>query len=183
MNKASHPGPQVLHRLPGRIRVHLPRWSGEAPEALEAHLRQVPGVRGARANSLTRNALVHFDPRTLAEADLLAVVGSFGAGPEAVPAAEPEPEPPEGLGWGDAPPPGGVLWTVLWRLLRHVLPDVLLCAAACAEPFGLPLVSLRRLQRGLDVLSWGSALAPLLAGPARAHRRGPVASPTWASAA
>jgi magnesium-transporting ATPase (P-type) len=62
-------GPQVLSSSRGRLRVHLPGWSGAAAGALEARLRQAPGVRAAEANPLTRNALLTFDPdRTSADA-------------------------------------------------------------------------------------------------------------------
>ncbi|HET8629043.1 MAG TPA: hypothetical protein VFL91_16600, partial [Thermomicrobiales bacterium] len=54
--------PRVLRALPGRVRVHLPEWSGQGEHALEARLRQIPGVRSAQANPLTRNVLIGFDP-------------------------------------------------------------------------------------------------------------------------
>lgn len=54
--------PRVLHAVPGRIRVHLPAWSGQDKQNLEAKLHQVQGVWGVQANPLTGNILIQFDP-------------------------------------------------------------------------------------------------------------------------
>src|SRR5579859_104115 len=54
--------PRLVHSMPGRIRVQLPGWSGQAKQQLEARLRQMPGIRSAQANALTGNALIQFDP-------------------------------------------------------------------------------------------------------------------------
>src|SRR5579885_3634482 len=54
--------PRVVHALPGRVRVHLERWSGQNQRGLEAELEAIPGIRSARANSHTRNVLLCFDP-------------------------------------------------------------------------------------------------------------------------
>jgi calcium-translocating P-type ATPase len=42
----------------------LPAWSGRGKYQLERRLRQVDGVRSAKANPLTGNVLIQFDPRT-----------------------------------------------------------------------------------------------------------------------
>ena len=66
--------PRLVHALPGRIRVHLTGWPREGHGAVEARLRQVPGVHSAQANPLTGNVLIHFDPTATDEQTLLAVV-------------------------------------------------------------------------------------------------------------
>ena len=42
--------------------MHLPEWSRERPRDIESRLRQLRGVQGARADSVTGNVLVRFDP-------------------------------------------------------------------------------------------------------------------------
>ncbi len=54
--------PQIVHNLPGRIRVHLPDWNGGSQQAVERQVLQFPGVRKARATGLTGNVLIQFDP-------------------------------------------------------------------------------------------------------------------------
>lgn len=66
--------PQVLHRARGRIRVHLPSWQGNGCREVEKRARQVPGVLRVQANSLTRNVLVGFDPKTTDETALIAAL-------------------------------------------------------------------------------------------------------------
>jgi hypothetical protein len=63
-----------MHSLPGRMRVHLTGWSREGHGAVEARLRQVPGVHSVQANPLTGNVLIHFDPTATDAQTLLAVV-------------------------------------------------------------------------------------------------------------
>lgn len=53
---------QLVHVLPGRVRVHLPEWGDRAPRHLESRLLSIPGIRRAHFNPLTANLLVHFDP-------------------------------------------------------------------------------------------------------------------------
>jgi hypothetical protein len=64
--------PQVLHTLPGRLRIHVPGWSKEGLSVLEKKLAQVPGVHSAQASRLTGNILIHFDPQTSDPATLVA---------------------------------------------------------------------------------------------------------------
>jgi copper chaperone CopZ len=66
--------PRLVHALPGRMRVHLAGWPREGPCAVEARLRQVPGVHSVQANPLTGNVLIHFDPTATDKQTLLAVV-------------------------------------------------------------------------------------------------------------
>ena len=63
-------GPRVVHAIPGRMRVHLPGWEGRGARGVEAWLRRVRGVRSVRANSLTGNVLIRFDP-TLANDEVI----------------------------------------------------------------------------------------------------------------
>lgn len=54
--------PRLIHALPGRVRVHLSGWTPREHQGLSLRLRQAPGVRDVRANALTGNTLVLFDP-------------------------------------------------------------------------------------------------------------------------
>ncbi len=75
------PGPQIIHSLPGRIRVHLPAWRGERQSELERLLLALDGVSDVRARAQTRNVLVSFDPGTVDEqAILAAILGADVAG-------------------------------------------------------------------------------------------------------
>ncbi len=66
--------PAVVHALPGRLRVHLPLWTGMEPRRLAQRLRALQGVRKVETNTLTRNALLLFDPHATSERDLLAQI-------------------------------------------------------------------------------------------------------------
>jgi copper chaperone CopZ len=66
--------PRLLHALPGRMRMQKAGWPREGHCAVEARLRQVPGVHGVQANPLTGNVLIHFDPTATDEQILRAVV-------------------------------------------------------------------------------------------------------------
>jgi len=69
--------PRVLHRLPGRMRVHIPlmrRLPGEHQALAEriASLLAVPDeIESASASLTTGNALIRFDPSRVTEEDLL----------------------------------------------------------------------------------------------------------------
>src|SRR3954447_26699724 len=69
---------RVVHRLPGRVRVHLPGWEGEGQRALEARLRRMRGVNVVRCSTLTRNVLVHFDPDATNDELVLAALRALG---------------------------------------------------------------------------------------------------------
>jgi uncharacterized membrane protein YbaN (DUF454 family) len=61
----------VVHSSYGRLRVHLPHWSGTRDDTIATGLHRLAGVTHAEANSLTGNALILFDPeRTTASAVL-----------------------------------------------------------------------------------------------------------------
>ncbi len=65
-------GVDLVHATVGRVRVRLPGWSGRGQRGLEARLRRVWGVLGARANPLTGNVLIRFDPTATDEGVVLA---------------------------------------------------------------------------------------------------------------
>jgi len=70
--------PRVVRGSPGRVRVHVPRWT-HAPRALERRLGAIPGVFGAQANAATGNVLVRFDPEVLDQDGLLAALEKISA--------------------------------------------------------------------------------------------------------
>ena len=82
--------PRILHTIPGRLRVHLPTWSGQGKRQIETHLRQLHGVRSVQANTLTGNVLIQYDPAMTNEQTILAEAQSFDLNTT----DEPEPEPP-----------------------------------------------------------------------------------------
>jgi cation-transporting P-type ATPase I len=51
----------VVHTLPGRVRLHLGAWDGSAPGVLERKLAALPGVRRASVSPSTCNVLVHYE--------------------------------------------------------------------------------------------------------------------------
>src|ERR687896_376980 len=53
---------EVVHSIPGRIRIQIPDWQNLERSALEHRIRLIPGVGAVQANPLTRNVLIHFDP-------------------------------------------------------------------------------------------------------------------------
>ena len=71
MSAALAEAPELVHALPGRVRVHLPGWTGQGQRALESRLRREPGVRAVRANPLTANVVVQFDPTTTDSGSIL----------------------------------------------------------------------------------------------------------------
>jgi uncharacterized protein len=74
---SSHPAvqePGMVHSSIGRLRVHLPHWTGEEPDAIVAGIRHLSAVTHAEANSVTSNVLILFEPaRTSAPAILEAI--------------------------------------------------------------------------------------------------------------
>jgi uncharacterized membrane protein YbaN (DUF454 family) len=55
--------PSVVHSSYGRLRVHLPHWSGMGDEQIATAVRRLPGVIDVEANPLTGNVLIRFEPR------------------------------------------------------------------------------------------------------------------------
>jgi cation-transporting P-type ATPase I len=68
--------PSILSSIPGRIRIHLPNWSGHGQRRLEQRVRKLPGVRRVEANSLTGNILIGFDPQTTNESAILSALNT-----------------------------------------------------------------------------------------------------------
>src|SRR5579884_1237846 len=60
--------PQIIHSLPGRIRLRIPPG---APPGLKQRLEQIPGVSRVEVNPLTGNALISFQPSATDPAALL----------------------------------------------------------------------------------------------------------------
>ncbi len=89
--------PCILHTIPGRIRVHMPSWSGQGRRALEAQLRQVQGIDRVDANTLTGNVLIHFDAAVTNEQDILERVQTLHLDTDidttGMPESEPTPPP------------------------------------------------------------------------------------------
>ena len=73
--------PSVIHTLPGRIRVHVPGFTGHDLRAVESRLRALPGVRGVQATPLTGNILLRFDPAVTSERTILEAMGALGQEP------------------------------------------------------------------------------------------------------
>ena len=64
--------PCVISAVRGRIRLHVPGWFDIAEQDIERRFAHVDGVHRARANELTGNVLVHFDPERTDARRLLA---------------------------------------------------------------------------------------------------------------
>jgi calcium-translocating P-type ATPase len=64
----------VLHALPGRVRLHWPRWWKSGAPDVEAVLRGIEGAETVRASTLTGNLLVFFDAATVDADAVLAAV-------------------------------------------------------------------------------------------------------------
>lgn len=75
--------PQIIHAIPGRVRIHLPGWSKEQ-QRIESRLLLIPGVSSVQANPLTGNVLIRFDSALTAESILRAVRVSIPAQPAAM---------------------------------------------------------------------------------------------------
>ncbi|GCE16296.1 HMA2 domain-containing protein [Dictyobacter kobayashii] len=54
--------PCVVHATTGRIRVHVPGWSGQGKRYIEMQLHQVQGIQRIQANPVTGNILVLLIP-------------------------------------------------------------------------------------------------------------------------
>src|ERR1039458_9353247 len=52
---------RVVHEARGRLRVHLPRWSGVGADRVESKLLGLRGVTVVRASAAAGNVLVCFD--------------------------------------------------------------------------------------------------------------------------
>ena len=68
---------RVVHCSFGRLRVHLPHWTGERGEEMVAAVRRLAGVSHAEANPITGNLLVLFAPRQTNVPTLLAALAAL----------------------------------------------------------------------------------------------------------
>ncbi|MBE3558626.1 MAG: HAD-IC family P-type ATPase [Ktedonobacteraceae bacterium] len=68
---------EVLHVIPGRIRIHVAGWSAQEKRGLERQLSQVPGISRVQANPLTGNILIHFDPAVTDEQAILQAIDTL----------------------------------------------------------------------------------------------------------
>ena len=91
MSVAEASEPRVIHSLPGRVRVHLPGWSGQGKRSIEKQLRQVWGVHSVQANPLTGNILVQFDPTITNEQSIVDLVRTIEVDVTSPPDKEPPP--------------------------------------------------------------------------------------------
>lgn len=68
----------ILHNaVAGRVRVHLPAWSGQGKREIEAKVKQLLGVMSVRANSITGNALICFNPDQISEQQITSYIQSI----------------------------------------------------------------------------------------------------------
>jgi uncharacterized membrane protein YbaN (DUF454 family) len=63
--------PRIVNASHGRLRVHLPHWSGTQGEQIVEAVRRLCGVISAEANPLTGNILIRFEPHKTGAATLL----------------------------------------------------------------------------------------------------------------
>ena len=82
--------PVILHNaVAGRIRVHLPGWSGQGKKEVETQLRQIAGVEHVQVNAVTGNALIRFDPDQTNEQKITALLKSLQFETTGLPDKEP----------------------------------------------------------------------------------------------
>jgi uncharacterized protein len=63
--------PSVVHSSVGRLRVHLPQWSGTRGEEIVGEVRRLVGVTYAEASAVTGNLLILYQPRQTSDETLL----------------------------------------------------------------------------------------------------------------
>jgi Heavy metal associated domain 2 len=88
----------VVHHVPGRLRLRSARVKGNARAGEEAQfqLAQLTGVTSAKANAYTGSMLVEYDPAVIPPGRVIDVLGTHGY---ISAAAEAETQP--GPGWAD----------------------------------------------------------------------------------
>jgi hypothetical protein len=133
----------VLHRLPGRLRLHWPEAA-----SLAAWLSKIEGVQSMEPNRRTGNVLIRFDPARLSEETLLGKLAQAMPGPDEVPPAQETNTHP-------------LLRAGLRGVLGHALADTVFYVLVFSEPFGLPLAGLGVLHLCFDVIAWSFAAKPL----------------------
>jgi calcium-translocating P-type ATPase len=73
--------PEIVHSLPGRVRVHLADLDSRTEGWIGYKLRGLPGVRKVNVNQLTGNVLVCYDPSVTDQAAVLGGLKSLGVPP------------------------------------------------------------------------------------------------------
>jgi Heavy metal associated domain 2 len=70
----------VVHHVPGRLRLRSARLKGNARAGEEAqlHLAQLTGVTSAKANACTGSLLVEYDPAVIPPGRVIDVLGTHG---------------------------------------------------------------------------------------------------------
>jgi hypothetical protein len=63
--------PQVIHEIPGRVRLHLNGWSSNQWALIESRLVALAGVRSVQGDPRTCNILILFDAKRVRTATLL----------------------------------------------------------------------------------------------------------------
>ena len=66
-----------FHSVPGRLRVHVPRVKGNvaSARAVEATLSKLNSVSHVEGRELTGSVVIHYDPKAITGAALLAAIG------------------------------------------------------------------------------------------------------------
>jgi hypothetical protein len=141
---------RVLSQTPGRVRIHVSVWSNEPVESIEGRLLRVFGVEVVKANPLTSNVLVRFDPMLVGTEEIVAALRQQpGPGFER---AKTEP------GREVSVPP--LLRAGARGLLGHAAVDALWFGAGfLGKRLGLPLSALGPLHVLLDLVVWSAAFA------------------------
>ena len=69
---------QIVHELPGRVRIYCPglRHLPDEASAIGKRLGALPAVRSARVSAITENVLVHFDQAKSGTQDILTAAQS-----------------------------------------------------------------------------------------------------------
>jgi cation-transporting ATPase I len=70
--------PRLVHAVPGRVRIHVAAWPAGGAAEIDKAVRRLAGVSGVKANSLTQNVLIRFDPKVTDAAALLMALGTIG---------------------------------------------------------------------------------------------------------
>jgi hypothetical protein len=179
----------VLSLLPGRVRLHLPGWTGSDTDRIEDRVHRVQGVESVQANPLTGNALIFFDCRTTREVtvmvELQAAWDSWRAEQECMqPPRSKTPPRTDILPPVECPSQAASSWIRVGvrGLLGHAIVDSLWFAAGfVGNSFGLPLAGLGPLHILMDLAVWGIALSSGTRSSAPRQESGP-ASPLSAAA-
>lgn len=139
---------QLIHSIPGRVRIHVPGWGNLDCAAFERRLSLMPGVGYAHANPLTRNVLIQFDPSSRSTEGLLRMVETTLRGSPSRPRKPlASGKPARSLSQPNA---AGVLrwYKPLAVRARHApaIISLILSLVTCSSPLGVVRVALETLQ-------------------------------------